>query len=373
MSDNKNLNIKSEGQDSACDGRSRSWTGSDDIQASTSKDSEHSSSIPPNSNTGGIHSYTKRQEASADGAFIDWLNITCRSSSFSGASDEEKVDRLSDKLTRILGFGVTYERPTGLMLYQKSFVLGKNCGFVCIGGQRDTLLVALNGTGCMHAKRGWERRLYKFLPFLDRARITRADLARDFFDGEYTPDKALDDYKVGHFSLGARMPEVQQMGNWIRPSGKGRTLVVGSRESGKYARVYEKGLQLGRGFSDLFPDWVRVEGELHNKDREIPFDVLLYPGQYLAGLYPAFAFINSKQTRIKTKKNTAKIVYDAMVETAKHQFGKVLFVMHHVEGSIDAAFARVFREGIPKRLDTSFIDNPMIIPDLFASTFAGTS
>ncbi len=50
-------------------------------------------------------------------------------------------------------------------------------------------------------------------------------------------------------------------------------------------RIYEKGKQLG----DPESPWVRWELELHNTDREIPFDVLLQPGRYVAGAYPATA------------------------------------------------------------------------------------
>lgn len=323
--------------------------------------------IPPHSNTGGIASiepYQKRQDVSADGAFVDWFSFTCKCSSFNEVSDDGIVIKLSNQLVQILGYGVTEKRQTGMNFYRHSYVLGNGWGFVCIGGQEDTVMVAINGHGCMAAKPGWEHRLYEFLPVLHRARITRSDLARDFFDGEYTPDQALQDYEVGAFSLGARMPEIEQRGNWIRPSGKGRTQNVGNRTSGKLARVYEKGLQLGRGISEMFPKWVRVELELHNQDREIPFDVLIRPGQYLAGAYPAFSFINDAQERIKTKKNTVKVVYDAAFNTIKHQFGLWLYVMWQMEESAEAILNRVVREGMPKRLNMACMDYNNALPPL---------
>ena len=292
------------------------------------------------------------------------MNFTFKTSSIRAFSDDEIVVKVSNQLSRILGYGVTQKRQVGMMFYEQSYVLGNGWGHVCIGGQRDTVLVSINGSGCMAGKRAWEHRLYKWLKELDRARITRADLARDFFEGEYTVDKALADYEASLFSLGARPPEVEQRGNWIKPNGKGRTLNIGSREAGKYARIYEKGLQLGRGVSELFPNWTRVEGELHNTDREIPLDVLLYPGQYLAGLYPAFAFIHDKQRRIKTKKNAAKIGYDAMVNVCKQQMGKALWVMREIEGSAEAAFNRVVREGVPKRLNDACMDYRNALPPL---------
>lgn len=329
---------------------------------------QRAGSPPPNSNTGGIEPFFRRQSVSADGAFIDWLNFSCQCTSFNEVSDGEIVIRLSNQLARILGYGVTSKRETGLNFYRESYILGNNWGFVCIGGQHDTLMVSITGAGCMAAQEGWEKRLYDFLPTLLRPRITRIDLARDFFEGEYTPDQALNDYEAGAFSLGARMPEIEQRGNWINPSGKGRTLNIGNRMSGKMARVYEKGLQLGKGFSELFPHWVRVEGELHNQDREIPFDVLIHPGQYLAGLYPAFNFINSTHHRIQTKKNTVKLVYDAAVNTVKHQFGTLLHVMLAIEGSAEAVLMRVTREGMPKRLNLACMDHRNALPLLEGET-----
>jgi phage replication initiation protein len=217
---------------------------------------------------------------------------------------------------------------------------------------------------------GWEPEMYAFLLTLQRPRITRIDLARDFFVGEYSPDRALQDYEAELFSLGARMPEVEQHGNWIRPNGKGRTLQIGNRKSGKLARIYEKGLQLGRGFSELFPHWVRAEEELHNQDRDIPFDTLLHSGQYLAGSYPAFSFIHGQQTRIQTKKNTAKVTYDALVNTAKHQFGKLLYVMQEIEGTPEAVLERVTREGMPKRLSLVSMDYTQALPPLEEETIS---
>ena len=52
------------------------------------------------------------------------------------------------------------------------------------GGQRETLLVELNAQGCIAAKEGWEKRLYDFLADAVRPKITRVDVAHDFFQGE---------------------------------------------------------------------------------------------------------------------------------------------------------------------------------------------
>jgi phage replication initiation protein len=90
-------------------------------------------------------------------------------------------------------------------------------------------------------------------------------------------------------------------GNWLFPDGSGLSFYVGSRTSGKLLRVYEKGKQLGGAASELFPDWVRSELELHNEGRVIPLGILINPGPYLAGAYPALAWVDDEQSRIATK------------------------------------------------------------------------
>jgi phage replication initiation protein len=331
---------------------------------------------PPASNTGGIHSaerlsdrkvrmvaeLMKREQSSPLAAFIDWFSFTVKSVSFDGLTDEEAVFNLSSHLEAVLGFGITSERPLGRFNYGRSYELGDGHGIICVGGNEDTILVSLNGYGCMFAKDGWESRLYDFFNLVKFEslnsrgevviwpRITRVDLARDFISGDYTVDKALSDFHEGLFSLEARMPGIEQRGNWIFPDGKGRSLYIGSRSSGKVLRAYEKGRQLGGGFSDLFPNWNRVELELHNKDRVVPWEVLLEPGRFLAGAYPALAFISEEQTRVKTKKSIAAVTYDAAVKTARHQFGKLVNFMYEVEGSLDTVFLKLLRPGVPKRL-----------------------
>ncbi|MDR8305589.1 replication protein, partial [Acinetobacter baumannii] len=80
------------------------------------------------------------------------------------------------------------------------------------------------------------------------------------------------------------VPESRQAGNWKRPSGKGRTLYIGVRESGKSCRIYEKGKEKG----DPLSEWVRIEIEFKSKDRYLELEMLLSPSQYFVGAYPVF-------------------------------------------------------------------------------------
>lgn len=134
-----------------------------------------------------------------DAAFIDALTFTVHKRTIENAkglcfSDTEYVAAYSELLQEIFGFGVTTKLGKGSYFYQSYYKLGgdkADYGTLHIGGQRDTILVELTGTGCQAAKAGWEQRLYDFLKTASRPRITRVDLAHDFFNGEYSPEQAM--------------------------------------------------------------------------------------------------------------------------------------------------------------------------------------
>lgn len=295
-----------------------------------------------------------RRVGDGDNAFLDWVNFTTDETDFmfgkSCLSDEEVIDRVSFKCDEIFGFGVTEQREGGANFYHRSYVLGDGYGLVCHGGQRSTVLVMLSGEGCAAAREGWELRLHEFLSVRcgTRAKLTRLDLAHDIYDGvAYNVDKADADFDAGLFNCGGRDPNHETRGNWKKPTGKGRTLYIGSRDNGKFLRVYEKGRQLG----DKNSNWNRVECEMKAVNRIIPFDALLRPGEYLAASYPALAWICQRQERILTTQKKTEIVYSAGVEWLGRQVGAWINVLVEVEGSAEKAIAKIIKTGaIPKRL-----------------------
>lgn len=265
-------------------------------------------------------------------------------------SQDLQVSQISHLLESILGYGITNERSKGTDFYKRSFELGL-FGQVGIGGQNDTVLVHLYGLGALKAKRGWEHRLYEFLSSkAQRSKITRIDLAHDDFLGEtISADWALEQWQVGGFTWTGQAPQVEQIGNWLKPSGKGRTFAVGARASGKYARIYEKGRK--EGCSDS--SWTRFEVELKSKDRIIPFDCLLDPSAYLAGTYPCAEKLHEQADRIKTEKKTAEYNFDKMVEVCKTQMGRQLRFLSNFLNDSDQVLSLVMHPdplAVPKRL-----------------------
>lgn len=146
--------------------------------------------------------------------------------------------------------------------------------------QRNWNLLQLNARGCaMHAGR-WQKLHGLFVAI--GARVTRIDLAVDFLHGEHDVDEAVKLYEAGAFDVRGRRPKCSLAGDWMFRQ-VGRTFYVGIRANGKLLRVYEKGRQLG----DLKSPRVRWELQLGRKERDLPLDILLDPGPYFAGAYPA--------------------------------------------------------------------------------------
>lgn len=301
--------------------------------------------------SGLVKAIPKRRGWGGKTAFVDWLNFTVHESTAQMfghgvlVSDQEIVLAFSEKFEKIFGYGITSANPSGRHFYKKSYTLGDNFGLVCHGGQRNTVLVSISGDGLAAAKKGWEGRLHEFLTKqADQPRITRIDLAHDDYDGStYNVDQAKAEFEAGLFGSGGRIPDCEQRGNWYRPNGKGRTFYVGHRVNGKYARIYEKGKQLG----DADSPWVRLEVEFKSVDRVIPFDALLNPGEYLAASYPAFGWLESNQKRIKTVQKSTEISYAAMCDWLLRQCGSALAVVAEIEGGAQQALDKV---GIFKKM-----------------------
>ncbi|WP_050797898.1 replication initiation factor domain-containing protein [Neisseria shayeganii] len=138
--------------------------------------------------------------------------------------------------------------------------------------------------------------------FLDQVKITRCDVAHDFFGGQYTPEQAYADYRCLLYRNG-KQPKCEKRGTaWENEDGSGKTLYIGSRYGAKLARIYEKGRQLG----DKASRWVRFEVEFRAHDYEIPTDILIYPGEYLCGAYPVGARLFQNSAKRKITKQARK-------------------------------------------------------------------
>lgn len=314
-------------------------------------------------------------------AFIDWLTVTFPDTAIhpnNGWSclppvvDDHFAEALAERLQQIVGFGLFEKRKNGHKFYLNSWSLGTDgkFGFIAVGGQKGTVLFELTGEGCMHAKPGWEKAMYEWLLSgeLLKPKITRVDLTHDDHQGEYNVDRAFDDWTEDRFRLpkAPQSPAMAQFGNWARPDGRGRTLTVGRRLSGKFLRIYEKGKQLG----DRESPWTRIELELKAEDRVIPFDTLIRPGEYLAGAYPALEFLNTTQTRLATVRHTAKQGWLAMMKYIRRAAGPALTVALAVVGTqgIEELVSDVTDQDIQRQMVKRGLDIPLHLVADFAES-----
>lgn len=271
---------------------------------------------------------------------IDWVNFTVLEDTFLKTArntiitDDQVISEASRQLESVFGFGITEKRDRGMNFYRDSWVLGDNFGFVCFGGQRQTLLVMLNGQGCQNALFGWEKRLFDFLKNKAvRPSISRCDLAFDDIEGKFlSVDWARSQWFENGFTFktGGRPPNIERVGNWDKPNGKGRTLTIGTRSSSKYCRFYEKAKKEG----DKDGLWCRCEVEFKNANMLIPLEILLNPSDFFLGAYPCLSQLAQTPTpqRLEVKKKVAEITVAACVEVTKHQFGKYLRVFRELWG-----------------------------------------
>ena len=74
--------------------------------------------------------------------------------------------------------------------------------------------------------------------------------------------------------------------------------------------------------------------------------------RYLAGAYPCLAFLNAKQSSIKTQAKGGQIAYDSAVDHAKRHCGKIVNLMLAVHGGDYAGVVDgLIRPGYPARID----------------------
>ena len=275
-------------------------------------------------------------------AITDYLTVT-----FPFPLGEAGVHPFFVGLCGVIGIrlGMLRERRGGMLGFKRSYAFERHGAVFAFGGQNGKAMLSLPGEAC-NVVEDW-RALASFLKDGLQARITRWDGAVDDYHGQRTVNDAARWYLADGFTSGGNRPAPRQEGNWLTPDTNGRTFYVGKRTNGKLMRVYEKGKQLGQPDSP----WVRFELELHNRDREIPFDVLLRPGHYVAGSYPCMRWVRDEAFRIRTIQNQKRIVYKTAVYWASMAFGRLVNTMEQVEGDAEAVLDMLRRPGTPPRLD----------------------
>jgi len=222
------------------------------------------------------------------------------------------------------------DRRAGMLGFESSADIvsphGDPIGRLAWGGAHTggRFFVSLTGDGCARVADWIE--VVRLLEVVD-ARITRLDLAADYPGGEVSVDDALAAFREGSFASGGKPPSARLVDDL--GSGAGRTLYVGSRQSSKLCRIYEKGRQLGQPTSP----WVRVEVEFKNRCFTIPYHALLAADDFLAGAYPILReWIGAVGVPLHAIRRSASAVVEKAVHVGRQHVGGVVAYLRRTLG-----------------------------------------
>ncbi len=293
--------------------------------------------------------------------------------SFEPEEPKEIADFIKDLFVWVLGIGNAStgwkEFENGLNCYKYAAAMPYQAGIVHAGHTSKTVLVTISGQGCLIANAGWETRLQWFLSGVN-GWLTRVDLAYDDYEGSIFPVRQMrEKAKEGAFTK-RRPPKLEVRGQWEQadhqtesdpqkvelrgqwdqsdPNNAGLTLYIGCRSSGKLARIYEKGKQLGMPESP----WVRFEVELHSSTFQLTLEMLTSPTKYFAAFYPCCEWIEQGGERcpMEYKVKCAFGSIQHSMDWIRHQAGGHLAYLRQNYGDKELLDLLERKDGIPKAL-----------------------
>lgn len=260
-------------------------------------------------------------------------------------------------------------------------------GVLAWGARNGGCFISLSGAGisaidvvCLH----------RLMSASANVKITRCDVAYDSLDGRRSVGYGRRLARAGKFITRGRPPKWkyieggdlvkdEQSGVYREVNNGGACYYVGSRDSGKMMRVYEKGKQVS---SPEYPDWVRWELELHSTQRDIPLEILVKPLEYIRGAYPdALAFMGRDTKKsspicsiaIRTKQYFFEV--ESAISNASKYAGRVVNFMVQVLGySADDVVQEMTKHleifELPKALCTpNFVPEDYVYERPIESTF----
>lgn len=222
-------------------------------------------------------------------------------------------------------------------------------GLIAFGGasQKNTVHIELSGTGCAQVK-DWLL-VHDWFVTTD-SRITRIDIAHDDLSGNFVNvENAIQWSEEGLFNSYGRPPNRHLRDDL--DSGEGKTFYVGRRGNDKYARIYEKGKQLG----DPFSPWCRAEVEFRASTKIIDHEIFLHPDKYLAGAYKAFEYLSTEQSKFESIQKEKELSLIATTDWGKSAIGPLLNLLCLLNNEDHSKVIGLLRRpGIPKSLAPLF-------------------
>ena len=291
---------------------------------------------------------------------IDWFGFRTKSNPF----------QVLEALRACLGtVGELLELKTGIKgkdgwLYGAEIAIPDNIlGRIDYGGdsQKEWVRVNITGDGCAWFQ-DWDAA--ENLPnVLLEAEINRIDIALTTQKNEVNDAIVVAAHEAGKFTCGGR-PPVMESRLSSDPCG-GRTRYIGKRSNHKFLRCYEKGWELLKDlpenaqFIKKIPDLMlefdgygmanpqdvyRVELELKNVDKFIPFTVIGRRDHVFAGAYPFCAellpgaqhWVMQELPSFKPRAGLLKSLENAFLS-----YGGIIKAAHLAYGGDDAALLKI--------------------------------
>jgi phage replication initiation protein len=238
--------------------------------------------------------------------------------------------------------------------------LRKPVGLVAFGGNNGWCQVNLSGDCMDHITGDVSEVLSQLVEDLD-GQYKRVDIALTTHDGSVSLETVKKAYDSNGFRIRGKYPELRAITS--TNDSDGETYYIGERESPKFVRTYEKGLQLAQECSlrlahhgritppeiiaiDGIPvkDIFRVELELKPKPELFPADILMNRDSYFAGAYPYLGELVAARpdTFRLTAQRKAVMTMDKALMECRRQYGDVLYtaLMLH-QGDISAIWDKI--------------------------------
>lgn len=301
------------------------------------------------------------------GATVDFLNVSFRGDEF-GRIAERPAEDFAHTLFSLLREQVqslTFRERNGVYNYTRAWSLNRGAlesdkpimaGMIAftpekehqLGWTNSGLLMSLSGAGCHGIDfKSFIQAVEEFSP-----RITRIDLAIDYYDGKVNYHTVEGLYQEGCFAPArGGMPRIQpiaprRLSKDGMKKADGFSLYIGKRGATKVVRAYEKAHQLANVEkipSIPFSKWFRVEFEVRAVSCEIPLEVFNDYDAFLTGIYPNLFpvlpppnHIGDKEftvriTRLDYHSPAAEVTIEHLKHYAKVSYGPLINVLKHQE------------------------------------------
>lgn len=120
---------------------------------------------------------------------------------------------------------------------------------------------------------------------------------------------------------------------------------------------------------DALSEWLRIEVQLGNRDRVIPWSALTARDAFFAGCYPVLAgMVESVAESIPTSRTKAKVTLGHLLHHLKRSYGKLFDTLNsHCRGANYAELVTEVRViGLPRRVDPSCAAAGVLWADVLA-------